>query len=300
MFKKTVYSITFAVVALMFGGCAIQSHLPMTKDAQSKIQSTDVVIGLSQEEIYAEIERSNTSAAVGGGLLFALIDAAIESSRSDDAETLVTPIKNSLIDYNFPSEFETALSTELQRLTWLNSIKYQTRKPYTPNDVDSVIQAASADILLVFNTSYRFSPGLKSVKVSTAVTGYANSDELKAIAKESSPDAEKPVLYMNSFTYSQPLVGEYTDSEKASKIWSDNNAEQVRTALTEGASEIAKMVATDLEIARAQYKDKSVQVGEGNQVTMDGATGTLVSEDDKRVILRLANGSMYSAPNVKQ
>jgi len=299
MYKKTIFSITIAVVAFMFGGCAVQTHLPMTKDAQSKIQSTDVVIGLSQEEIYAEIERSNTSAAVGGGLLFALIDSAIESSRSEDAEALVTPIKNSLIDYNFPSEFETALSTELQRLTWLNNTKYQTRKPYSPNDVDSIVQAASADVLLVFNTSYRFSPGFKSLKVSTAVTGYAKSNELQTIAKQSNPDSEKPVLYMNSFMYSQPIVGEYTNSEDAVKTWSDNNSERVRAALTEGVTELAKMVATDLEIARAQYKDKSLQVGEGTQVTMDGATGTLVSEDDKRVILRLANGSMYSAPNNK-
>ena len=299
MVKNKIYPIAIAISALFFGGCATQSQMHMTKDAQSKIQSTDVVIGLAQEEIFAEIEKSNMTAASGGGLLFALIDASVNSSRTDDAETLISPIKNSLIEYNFPSEFETALSTELQRLVWLNTVKYQTKKPYSPTDDDSVLTSASADIVFVFSTSYRFSPGFKSVKVSSAVKGYANTDELKSIAKKANPDVEKPLLYMNSFVFSQPLQGAYTDSTQASKAWGSNDAEQVKSALTLGVSELAKMITTDLEIARAQYKDKSLQVGQGEQVTYDGKTGTVVTKDDKRVVLRLANGSMYSAVNGK-
>lgn len=299
MVKNKIYSIAFAITTLFFGGCATQSYVHMTKDAQSKIQSTDVVIGLSQEEIFAEIDQSNITAATGGGLLFALIDASVNSSRTEDAETLVAPIKDSLIEYNFPSEFEAALNAELQRLVWLNTINYQIKKPYSATDEDGVLSKASADIVFVFSTSYRFGPGFKSIKISSTVNGYANNEELKAIAKNANPDIEKPLLYKNSFAFSQPFQGEYTDSAQASKAWNNNNAEQVKTALTMGVTELAKMVATDLEIARAQYKDQSLQVGQGEQVTYDGKTGTLVSKDDKRIVLRLADGSMYSTVNGK-
>ena len=299
MFNKLSYPIAFVIFTFMFSGCATQTHLPMTKDAQNNIQSTDVVIGLAQEEIFAEIEQSNVTAATGGGLLFALIDSSINSSRTEDAEELVKPVKNSLIDYDFPSEFETALKAELQRLSWLNTVNYQTEKPYSIKTDENILTKSSADIVLVLNTSYRFSPGLKSIKVSSAIKGYANSEELKTIAEKSNPNSQKPILYMNNFVYSQPIQGMYTDSEQAAKGWSSNEAQQVKTALAQGVEELAKMIATDLDIARAQYKDKSVQASQGEQVTYDGITGTVVSENGNRVVLRLANGSLYSTAHGK-
>lgn len=70
----------------MATGCAPAPYKHLEQDARVHIQETDVVLAVPQEEIYGDINSSNMATAAGGGLLFALIDVMVESSRAKSAE----------------------------------------------------------------------------------------------------------------------------------------------------------------------------------------------------------------------
>jgi len=98
---KTMHLLSPALLVGVLLGCASPRFIPMTEGAASKIKSTEAILVLSQQEIAAEINPSAVAAATGGGLLFALVDVAVNKSRADDAEAAIAPIKNALLDYDF-------------------------------------------------------------------------------------------------------------------------------------------------------------------------------------------------------
>src|SRR2546425_11225686 len=92
---------TLFVIALFLAGCATKpAYIPLPADSPQAINSSNVAILSTQHEIKAEVSKSNVAMAMGGGLIPALIDVAVEGSRAKSAEERIKPIRDVLIDYD--------------------------------------------------------------------------------------------------------------------------------------------------------------------------------------------------------
>jgi hypothetical protein len=237
---------------VILSACAAQRVVPLHADATSRIKSTDMIIAMSQQEIVAEINPSNIAAAGGGGLLLALIDVAVDKNRADDAEKRIVPVRDALIDYEFPKQLRAALEQELGKLPWMNLQSTRTEASPDAAKIQDVVARSTANAVLVVAAKYSLSPDFSLVKVSAAVTAYPKTDDLVAVAKKVRPDIDPPLLYRNDFQVAKGGSGLFPNAEAAAKAWSDNNGKVARDALNKGAAELAKRIAADLETARTR------------------------------------------------
>jgi len=244
-----------ALLAAVLSGCATPRVVPMHGDATSRIKSTELVVVLSQQEIVAEITASNVAAAGGGGLLLALVDVAVNKSRADDAEQAIGGVRNALLDYDFPKQVRASLERELGQLGWVN-LQSPTRTEMSPSatKINEAVARSAANAVLIVNVKYTLSPDFSLMKVNAEVTGHPRTDELTALAKQARPDLDPPLLYRNSFLVANGAGGPFANQAAAAKAWADNNGKTAREALDKGAADLAKRIAADLELARANAK----------------------------------------------
>ncbi len=282
---------TLVVVA----GCTTTTHVPMSDDARSQIESTDVVVGLQQQEIYAEINHSHVSAATGGGLIGALIEAMVDTASAQAAERFVEPVRNALLNYDFGDELAAALRKDLNRLSWLNTQSFETYYGLNSTKEAEAIERSNSDMLIVADSRYFLNPAFDTLKVMTSVRVHPKDGELVAIAKEAAPDLQRPLLYRNEFAYTRKLPVSVSNREEATEAWVASEGAMIRQALSEGVSTTAAMMALDLDVARATYAEHSSQVEERQRKSYDGVTGTVLTDGPDLILMRLQDGTLYAA-----
>src|SRR4051812_38476632 len=83
------------------GGCVAPIKQILPPESRVVAGGRNQLVTVPQNEIAAGINESNLTAAMGGGLLFALIDAGVNNSRAKKAEAAIVPVRNALVDYAF-------------------------------------------------------------------------------------------------------------------------------------------------------------------------------------------------------
>src|SRR4051812_46406994 len=84
--KLALPTLAAVLCALFAGGCASPNRVSMPSGYKENLAPSIGMVGLSQQEIGTTIQRSNLTAAAGGGLIFAIVDAGINNSRAKKAE----------------------------------------------------------------------------------------------------------------------------------------------------------------------------------------------------------------------
>jgi hypothetical protein len=254
--RARTYLLPVALAVGVLLGCAARP-VPMADGAVGRIKSVEAILVLQQRQIRAEARRSDVAtAAAGVGAVAAagaaFVDVGIESSRASAAEVKIAPVKDALSDYDFAAQLRSPVERELRQLAWMN---LQTlRVEVAPDDkkIEAAIAASPADAVLVIRAGYSLTWDFSLVRVVAVATGYPKTEELTALAKQSRPDLWPPLLYRAGFYVTNGLAQGKLDRDAAVKAWADNKGQAAREALSKGAADLAKRIATDLESARAQ------------------------------------------------
>lgn len=255
--KHIKLGVAFAAGVLLINlfGCATVNEVPMQPEAKKLIKSSNVVVGINQQEIYAEINRSNTSAAMGGGLLFALIDSAVDSSRTGDAEEMIKPIRNALIDYDFPNNFSSAMEKELKGLDWFRLRKLSVDPNLDPAREEKLRSSGKDSIVMFANTRYYLSADFSSLNIVTNVRIYPKTTELLDVAKKiDGNNQEAPLLYKHTIMTMQPLKNAAGTPEERVTAWTMKQS-HIRDALNRGIAQISRDLVADLELKREKAKE---------------------------------------------
>lgn len=287
--------IATAILMLTLSACATQYHVPVYDNIPEKITSTDVTVGLNQEELYVKFVRADSSATSAqfgllGALIGSAIDASVNSSKSEDAEALAKSIRDAVVDVNFSDEFSTAVSAELSNVNWLKANDVKVAHSFDANNTKTYITQSNGGAALIITTNYFMSPDVKSFNINCNVVLYPNDEHAKMIAKQNRPDEEEPVLYRNNINYVYKLKAEVENQEAAVQEWIKGNAVTLKSAIREGVSKMAKMVAMDLT------KTRSAGVQQESKPTEDGADSveTVVETGVNYKIARLPSGSLQA------
>jgi hypothetical protein len=293
------------IVLVGFSGCATPNRLALNPEHKANVGTTQTTVLLTQQEIGTDITQSNITAATGGGLIFALIDAGIENSRAKKAEKHVVPVRDALIGYNLGDVLNSSLKSRLASRDWLKAGSFNIQQVSTLESLDSWIKNADGDGLLLVNTQYRFTPKFDGITISARISIHPKQGPLVAQAKpyQNLP----PLIYYNAFSatiWMSDWPAQSPDAEAAVKLWAEEGGKRARTALDLGADEIARMLAFDLEqpgtVNNALYKAPAGAPAYDGAVPLPGAaapivvSGHKVHEENNRVWLRCPTGELAS------
>lgn len=248
-FSKLAVLITL-IVSIVGCGSTPNKYLPIA--ATNEIKSTDVYIVVPQKEIVAEIDRSGVAAAGGGGLLLALIDVAVENSRATDAEELIQPVKDSLIETNFNSIFLKALQKELDVVDWMNVDNIQLITDVSETTRQDHYKNADAQTVTFINARYSLSPDFSSLKANANISMLPKDELLKKYSEKSTSKKAKKYawhvdnnIYRDNVLVVNRLSMTSTDKEENAKKIVENSGELVESF--EGiAVELAKKVVSSI------------------------------------------------------
>jgi hypothetical protein len=285
-----------AALAILSAGCRTPTRVPLNQDVQARIPSTDVIIALNQEEIYAEINQSRISQGTGGGLIPALIDAIVDNSRSKNAEAAIAPVRNAMLGYSCGAELQKSVQEGLAKVEWLHVSSVKQEQPYSDSVKDKILQGASTSAVLIMNTRYYLTHDFDTLQISSEVSVYPVSADLKTLAAKLDPNRDPPLLYRNRLTVSSPLLGEFDDKEKASAAWCADSGKLVRSSMSDGIAELSRMLVLDLAEARSQARGERRQAEAGREIRYGADYGTVIAETPGRVVFRDAAGELHSAP----
>lgn len=243
-------------LVLLLSGCATAIHQPLTAEAKQQVRSADVVIGIPQQEMAAQIKESNMTAAAGGGLLFALIDAGVNSYRSGNAEDAVRPLRDALISYSFDENLRVRMDNRLGAVPGMGIGNSKVTKDVSEANYNAIYQASSKDAVLITNASYTMNVDFSSVVVNATALLYPKSSGLKASANLSDADLRdlpvKNAIYRDTvvFTCTLPLRSKTLEVNR--DAWTANNGALLSGALNLGADEIARVISADIQQTTAQ------------------------------------------------
>lgn len=300
----TVHSRYLSYAAVLAAGfltaCAATPNDFLSADTRAKIASTEVVVPVSQNEIYIYVPPSTSGAVAGaagglvGGLVGAIIDASINSVQTHKAETAVKPLRDVMVDYNFDPMMQGDVRDALAPLSWLGIDKIRVSKQVDPKGLDAELAKSTDGAILVVSTQYSLSNDARALTVTVSAGLYPNNDALRAIKRQNARAGRVAVvnsLYHNTLKYEAKLSNATPDRDKNVALWSANQGAATRAALTAGAKEVAAMLAADIQRTGADAPAGA------ESATVDGQAGFVVAKQADGEMVRFKDGSLIFAAN---
>jgi hypothetical protein len=235
------------------------------------------LVVVPQGEIRGKITPMNSSAAAGGGLIFALIDVTVNQIKTNIAERQVTALRNALADYDFDHRALAALQATLPKIPWLDVQKVSFSKDASHDKLTQLIDGSDAPQTLIASYDYAMSPNFEWMTVTLAVGIYAKG------AHPDTGDRLQPgnALYFQRFEYIEYLPQNLKDDDKNAASWAVDNGIQARKALDTSLTGIHDMFVRSMSISPSA----AAALDQGRNIDMSDEHGSLVESSEKGLLL---------------
>jgi len=280
MFRQLFF--TIPLILLLVGCQTTPRHVALDEKKASTIKLVRVVSMIPQDEIIAHSKPSYVTVALGGGLLGAAIDSSITESRMREIYEVLEPAYDSFDDVDLRQIFWPQLREFLNQRARLHVSDIKTT-PWLVTVPEREIAMANMkeDAYLEVYTSYFFDPDLRTFNILTGTY-------------MASKNKEEPE-YRNSIAYQSPIVG--NGMQHSMDLWRANNGELFRKAIAEGVKETVRQIELDLGREAVTPSTQSMTLTYNTGTDLIGRSGTVMSSNDKRVILREKDGTLVSLEN---
>lgn len=281
MLKKTMVA---GAVALGLAGCAAPTRIPLDPATRDKLAQVNVVHTVAQDEIVVRAPSAGASAALGGGLIGAIIDSKVGESRQNALQSTLAPFYASVDNFNYRSLFAGSLDSSLrdEKALRFGAIEHSTQN-LLRTEVEAQRKALPAGQGLMFgSTSYTFSPDFSRLSVATQV--------------ELSQSGKDDPAFKNVYFYQSAPVGAGGASSLA--LWAENDGARYREAARESVAQILKMLRMDLAAGAGDTAagPKLALTAFGTPVNV-AVNGPALEQQPNRAIVRHTDGSLYSLPH---
>ena len=278
------------LAVFMASGCAnMRTYVPLDNNIQNQKLTVSVRSVITQDEIIVTAENPGASAAVGGGLIGAVIDSAIASERQLKIQDTIEPFYSSIDDVDFRAIFKGMLEKTLLKIPSLKVAEVVvTPKILNNNDRNELVTSMpTTQGLMHITTKYSFSSDYRKIMLASLIDLWQGGN------------TEKPA-YSNNFYYiSNPVP---MDSENTINAWSLNNGERYKAAINEAAVEVASMLRIDLNnmVKTDTGSPEKTDLMPGEPQLFFGfpikTSGELVRSESNRVVVRNEDGRLVSMP----
>jgi hypothetical protein len=240
----------FVVAAI--SGCS-KPFYHLKPQAEICIASTDWVVVVPQKELNADIESEQEKvAASGGGLVPALIAAMIDNDRAKKAEIRVQPLRNALVNYDFPARLAASIEMELVKYPWLHLRRAQIEREAAKGWMRQKYDQSDAGAILFVEAAYQMTPKFDNVQCTAKTVMFPKKKPLSDYAEKPGRTGGNPVepvraVYRNDhFEASSYVSGISSDLSKENPAELSRQAALVQQALDKVAQEMAQRIASDL------------------------------------------------------
>ena len=250
-----------------------------------------VQVFVPQAEIKADIVDSKVAMAAGGGLLMAMIDAGVNSSRAKKAEAAVQPVREALTGYDADALALATTNAALTGQTWLGAQPAQLSKDNTVPAKMAVLDATSTPQTVFIEFEYGLSPDFSAVVVSASIQ--IASREVPAKKKPDARVIPRNLLYVQSVRSVQVLPDPDKEATVNAGRWAEGDAALARKSLDAAFARVGELIPRALQVsAEDQAAWKKVK---GN-TALGGHSGKLVEESDGETLL--FDGSLISVRTI--
>ena len=204
---------------------------------------------VAQAEIKSDINPSNIAVATGGGLLGALIEAGVNSSRAKKAEAAIQPVRAALTGYDADALAVSTSNTALAEVPWFQSKSSAFAKDTSVLGKSALLDASTTDQVAFFEYSYDVSPDCSSIRVAVNMQ-LAN----KAVPEGKKPDARlaaKFLAYTQLITSVINLPSPSKEATDNATRWSADNGKLARRALAAGFATLQGLIPRVLGLSEA-------------------------------------------------
>jgi hypothetical protein len=243
MFRK------FALVAAL-------SALVLSQAAAAKApvaQARDIELVLTQQELAVDVPNTGGAVAAGvGGLLGALVGAAINNAQVANGEKRVAEMRNQLIDYRFNQRFEQALTAKLAAANLPEAAKLEVVTSVRGADELKAAGAVPRNYVLVLTPRYAITSNFEDLSVTVGALWVDRTLNAKGKVKQ------KFVLsrsYAVRFPM-QEIAG--SGATEDAQRWVALGGTELAAMLDKGIDEVTAMVVYDLTpagLAESQGKE---------------------------------------------
>ncbi|MDR7306288.1 hypothetical protein [Rhodoferax saidenbachensis] len=281
MFKRLLMG---GCVVLLLSACAsAPTRTALSADAKKELSRTEAHIFVPQDEVIVRAQAGGVSAAMGGGLIGALIDSNIAKGRQNTIQGALEPFYASVDDVDVRKHLVNALSAGLGSDFAIN---VDTVRGSAVALVGSALDAKKAALqpgkgFMQIGTTYTFSPDFSRLNMSTHVDLWQGGKSVP--------------VYSNNFFYQSAAVS--NSGADALGLWSKDNGERYRKAVSQAADQIAKMIRMDISAPSTESAPaKSLTVASMDAPGTFKITGPVLDTQADRTIMRNADGFLYSVP----
>ena len=281
------------LLLLPLGGClSMPKYVPLDPVEQKDLKQIRAQSSISQDEIIVVARNSNVSAAMGGGLLGALIDSSIAKNRQKGIQDTIEPFYAATDDVDFRKDFWAALLSTLKQSypVKVTDVKTSPLVLTRAEHEKLLAELPPGDGYSYVGTRYTFTPDYSRLEIYTGID----------IWRAGKPEP----IYSNLFHYQSKPVPAGIDPMK---LWSENNGRLYRETVAEGIGETMKMLKLDMQFpqqpasgtgtATAPTAAKTVTLKKLGLAGPIDVTGNTLDEQTTRVVLRnAADGRLLSLP----
>lgn len=216
--------------ALVLSGCASKKDIISLPPAvQKEISSTDVYLEECEKKIKADINQSNVSTYTGGGLVFALVDVAVNSYREDCTEDALVDMQKEVQTFNFQEKYRNRLTQILQNNHWLQVQRVNYLASLNDAAHEEIFNKANTDAVLTSKFIYKLNPQFNVLTGTLYLTLYPTSHKTKRMVNTDNP-LEMPIFKVHiSATEQLSRPGERI--EENAKYWAQNNGSHLKKGL---------------------------------------------------------------------
>jgi hypothetical protein len=267
----------------LLAGCAGVTRVPLDKNASAKFNRVESDILIPADELIVRAKPSNLTGALGGGLIPALIDASVTSSRQTELEVVANPFYEKTDALDFRSLFSESFKASFNDQTSLPNLNISvSSRGLSKTAVEERRAKLKPDeAFMGMRIWYEFTPDTRSV-----VVGAGTLIAAPGGAENS---------YKNSFIYiSKPL-----ESAHPLEAWAENDGKALAAVFTESAKEIAHMLKQDLQAPDNEALFASLAQQEKIKFTIPSfmpvtISGFLTEQTEQRKIIRAESGELFS------
>jgi hypothetical protein len=267
-----------ALIALVSGCATLPKNHFLAPDGRTVAGGREVQVSVAQGEIKTNINKSHVAAAMGGGLLGALIDVGVEQHRATVAETEVAPLRNALIGFDYDTEVRSQTKETLTSLDWFGAQTFGFAKEVSPASRRNEVLQANTNQIAFVDYDYGVSVAFDAIELHSRIS-LANTHDPETLKGKTARASELP--YQQRHKVIVPLQGASTDMDANVQRWSANNGALAKQALEASLQHIQVMMKQGLN----QSAEDAGKIPSNQKVTAGSYTGTLIEKTDSATLL---------------
>ncbi|MQA20690.1 hypothetical protein [Rugamonas rivuli] len=270
-------------LAILLSACASPPRIALTPDVRQQISDVRAQAVVWQDELIVRAEAPGVSAALGGGLLGAMIDSNIIEGRQNAVQGAIDPFYASIDDLDFRQQMWTAMDPAFQSDFGFKFSQVDKGALIRQGkELNATVEALKPNQgYLYVKTEYTLTPDYSRLNIHTWALMWKGGNTTP--------------VYQNTLFYQSAAVG--PGGVASVPVWAADHGQKYRAAVAEGIAQTVQMLKLDLAANAADKEGRSVVVKQYTGAASVDISGPLMSEQNGRVIARHANGTVYSLVN---